>query len=464
VEGQPAGSPADALEALQRTLEGAARSPLYAERLRGVKLGALEDLRKLPLTSRGDLVAAGLGGTRAAPLEEICHYGESSGTTGQRNSTWLTAADLDRSAQRIAERHPDLFAPGRILMNRFPFMAAPAHLIQLIAQRGNGVAIPAGNINWDVPYPEALSLAERTGANTLAGFPNEPVVLARLAQERGLDVRKDLSIDSFLLGGGALPRVMQERIERDWGARVVELYGSTETMLLGTGCAARSLHLETDLAYCEFLCVDSDEPAAVGKESRLVVTTCGIEGSPLVRLDTGDRVRQLPPCPCGDPRPSVVVMGRENDIVELGDRRFHTYDLIEAGAAAANELDSAVFFVVVLPDRLVLRIEAGPRSVGDPHATAREYLGDVEIEIEQTKPMMLLDVESLSRSPSVYKPVLVSDWRRPGRKLISVSQGMIEWPRPSLAELSRLVGRTVRGTLRGRSLRRALRSGSKRVR
>ena len=105
--------------------------------------------------------------------------------------------------------------------------------------------------------------------------------------------------------------------------------------------------------------------SASAKEGRLIVTTLGIEGSPLVRFDTGDRVRRLPPCECGDPRPAIVVLGRENAVVELQGRRLHSYDLVEAGAAAADALDSSVFFMVVLQDRLVIRIES-ERGSGDP--------------------------------------------------------------------------------------------------
>jgi phenylacetate-CoA ligase len=328
------------------------------------------------------------------------------------NSTWLTPGDLTRNAQAIVARHPDVFAPGRILLNRFPFMAAPAHLMQLIAQFGAGVAVPAGNINWDVPFPRALELAERTGAQVLASFPFEPIVLAQLAQARGLDPAKDLSLDTFFLGGSPLPAVLQRRIERTWGARVIELYGSTETMLLGTGCRERSLHLETDLVYCEVLAMDSDEPASIGEEGRLIVTTIGIEGSPLIRLDTGDRVRRLPPCACGDDRPAIVVLGRESEAIELQGRRLHSYEITEAAAAAADALDSSVFFSVVLPDRLLVRIEAEVDAPGDPHAALRSHLGEIEVEVERTEPGMLLDIEHLSRSPRVYKPVLMSDWRR----------------------------------------------------
>jgi phenylacetate-CoA ligase len=443
--------------ALEATIECARKSPLYAERLRGAQVRNPAELRKVPLTTRSDLIEVGLHGTRALPLEEVCHYGETSGTSGAgANSTWLTAADFSRSARAIAKRHPDVFAPGHIMLNRYPFMAAPAHVMQLIARQGGGVAIPAGNINWDVPFPRALDLARSTGANVLAGFPLEPIVLAQLARARGLDPAKDIGLDTFFLGGAPLPPVMQRRIERVWDGRVIELYGSTETMLLGTGCRARSLHLEPDLVHCEVLHPDSDEEIAVGEEGRLIVTTLGIEGSPLVRFDTGDLVRRLPPCECGDPRPAIVVLGRENAVVELQGRRLHSYDLVEAGAAAANALDSSVFFTVVLPDRLVIRIES-ERGSGDPHEAARKHLGDVNVEIETTERNALLDVEELSRSPSVYKPVLVSDWRRPGRRILSVSQGMIEWTRPTLPELWRWLVRNLRSSARGRRLARGLR-------
>src|SRR5262249_35433625 len=326
----------------------------------------------LPLTTREDLQRAGPHGTRAAPLAEIAHYGESSGTSGATNSTWLTAADLERDAHALRARHPDVFGAGRIVLNRFPFMAAPAHLIQLIAQQGGGVAIPAGNINWDVPFPRAIGLAQRTCAHVLAGMPIEPVVLGEIARAHGVDVGRDLALDSLFLGGSLLPPVLQRRLARIWDARVIELYGSTETMLLGTSCPEGTLHVETALAYCEILDPATQEPVAEGAEGLLVVTTVGLEGSPLVRLDTGDMVRRLQRCGCGDPRPAIVVLGRAAEVVTLAGRRFHTRTLVDAAAAAADALDSAVFFVVVLPDRLVVRIEMVPGSaVHDPAAALR---------------------------------------------------------------------------------------------
>ncbi|MGE4605318.1 MAG: hypothetical protein AAEJ52_01100, partial [Myxococcota bacterium] len=78
--------------------------------------------------------------------------------------------------------------------------------------------------------------------------------------------------------------------------------------------------------------------------------------------------------------------------------------------------------------------------------------GDIPIEIERVEPKLLMDTEQMGRSPSVYKPVLVSDWQRPGRHILGVSQGMIEWPRLTPAEVWRWVSRIVRTSWRRRQL------------
>jgi phenylacetate-CoA ligase len=440
--------------ALAATVRRARGSALYRERLAGVEIREPGDLARLPLTTRRDLQDAGPHGTRAVPLDAVCHYGESSGTTGASNSVWLTAGDFERDARALRARHPDVFAPGQVLLNRFPFMAAPAHLIQLVAQQGGGVAIPAGNINWDVPFPRALELARTTGATVLAGLPMEPIVLGELARARGLDPRRDLALRVLFLGGSPLPPAMQRRLARLWGARVIELYGSTETMLLGTSCAQGSLHLESELAHCEILDEDGTAAAPEGAVGRLVVTTLAVEGSPLVRLDTGDLVRAVV-CACGDPRPALVVLGRAADAVELEGRRVFPTELLDAAAAAADAVDSSVFFVVVMPDRVLVRIEHQAGG-GDPAAAFRRQLPDLHVEIEVVEPQMLLDLELLGRSPHVYKPVVLADWRRPGRRVLTVGEGMIEWPRPTWAEGKRWLQRTWRTAQRRRRLAREI--------
>jgi hypothetical protein len=149
------------------------------------------------------------------------------------------------------------------------------------------------------------------------------------------------------------------------------------------------------------------------------------------------------------------VLGRIGDRIALGGASVMPYELVDGAATAADALDSAVFFVVVLPDRVLVRIEADAA----PEPAARAFaarLPDVPVEIEPVPRGMLLDLETLSRSPRVYKPVVLSDWRRPGRRILTVAEGMIEWPRPTWAEGRRWLGRLVRTERRRRRLARLL--------
>ena len=337
-------------------------------------------------------------------------------------------------------------------------MAMPAHYFQWIAQHGGGVTIAAGNINWDVPFPRALQLARWTGAHVLAGMPFEPVILAEVARAEGIDPARDLAIDTLVLGGAALPSAMQARLRRVWNARVIELYGATETMLLATSCKSGTLHLDPVLAYGEVIDPVTGTPVGPGSDGRLVATPFGLAGSPLVRFDTGDLVRRAAnPCACG--QWGVTVLGRAADMLELCDRRLSPYELSDAGAAAADALDSGLYFIVVLPDRLLVRIEArGDR--GDPTVAFAERLPGVPVEIERVGPGMLLDVEMFKRGPRVYKPALVSDWRKGGRRILTVIEGMIEFPRPTWAYLGPWFGRTARTMIRRLQLARAARRGT----
>jgi phenylacetate-CoA ligase len=145
-EVQPA--PDATIALLDATIARARGSTLYRERLACTRIRTLDDLRAVPLTTRGDLQAAGTHGTRALPLEQVCHYGESSGTSGASNSTWLTAGDFLRDAHAIRASHPAVFAPGRIILNRYPFMAAPAHIIQ---PRAGGRGVPRATSTGTCP-------------------------------------------------------------------------------------------------------------------------------------------------------------------------------------------------------------------------------------------------------------------------------------------------------------------------
>src|SRR5262249_5576232 len=160
--------------------------------------------------------------------------------------------------------------------------------------------------------------------------------------------------------------------------------------------------------HCEVLDAAGD-PVPEGGEGRLVVTTVGVEGSPLVRLDTGDLVRRVPPCACGDTRPGILLLGRVGEAGTPAGPQRHAAAFADAAAAPVDGLDSSVFLAGVLADRLVVRTETDGRGAPpDASAALHAALGDVPVEIEPVPRDELLDVELLGRSPHVYKPIVLS--------------------------------------------------------
>jgi acyl-CoA synthetase (AMP-forming)/AMP-acid ligase II len=76
----------------------------------------------------------------------------------------------------------------------------------------------------------------------LAGCRSSRVLLAS-SRVRAASIRRATRIDTLFLGGAPLPPSLQRRARARVGrARVIELYGSTETMLLGTALRGGTLH------------------------------------------------------------------------------------------------------------------------------------------------------------------------------------------------------------------------------
>src|SRR5262249_57363876 len=125
----------------------------------------------------------------------------------------------------------------------------------------------------------------------------------------------------------------------------------------------------------------------------------GLRAGPVVRFDRGDVVRLLPmACACGDRRPGIIVLGRVEDAVELAGRRLYPYDLVDAGATVAEVLESAVFFTVILPGQMLVRVETRVREqLPAAQEALHARLPGGPVEGEAVRPGARLDPALLSR-------------------------------------------------------------------
>jgi phenylacetate-coenzyme A ligase PaaK-like adenylate-forming protein len=434
----------------------ARRSPFYAGHLADLRVDQPADFAKLPCTRKEHLAAASPLGMLAVPPAEAWHYHESSGTTGTPISTWCGLTELAQMATTIVTMVPELRAPETVVLNRFPSFSPVHFLLEDVLRRTGRCHIAVGSTSWDVPFERALDLMRRLPVTVLATLPLETVILREAARHLGIDRARDLGgLRAVVLGGAVLPPAFRRAIEADWGARVVELYGSNETMMLGIGCPQGRLHLATDLVEVEVLDPATLTPVAPGTAGLLTITSLVHEVMPLVRYVTGDLVEvDAVPCTCGVPTPTARVLGRAAEVPVIAGRQVTPYALLDACYELLAEVGGGIFFTVILRRGIEVLVEApGGRPTAAAVAEARlsERLG-VPVHVQYLGVGDVLDRSALFRAPKIYKPSQVSDWRAGGRKAITLMEALLEWPKFDLRTLGGIVRREVRNARRRRRL------------
>jgi len=348
---------------------------------------------------------------------------------------------------------PELSRPT-VLLNRFPLFAPVSFVFEEALRRAGACHIAAGNLSWDVPFSRVLDFIKRLKVTALSSLPLEPILLRELARVEGLDMRRDLgSLEVIFAGGALLPPALRRVIEADWGARVVEIYGSNETLLLGVGCPAGRTHLCEELLEIEILDPRTHQPVAPGVPGVLTTTSLVHEVFPLVRYFTGDVVRVSPdPCACGRPGQTAECLGRFDDVIERDGISLTAYDLLDAAYEFAAALETRVFFIVVQRRRLRLLIEVTHpnRAKGSAAERVLRERVPLPVDIVYLRENDVMDRSALFRGPKIYKPSLISDWRGAGRKTITIMEALLEWPRFDARTVRHIVRRQIRNGLRRR--------------
>jgi phenylacetate-CoA ligase len=431
-DGAAVGSATDRDAMLRAAVERARGGAFYSRHLDGHRLNGRADLAGLPLTFKSHLRDASPFGMLAVPAHRAWHYHETSGTTGEPISTWCGLGEVRQMAAIIHRMVPEL-AEDTILLNRFPLFAPVSFVFEEAMRRAGACHIAAGTMSWDVPFDRAVDFIRRLGVTAISSLPLEPLLLHDMARHAGLDPNEIFkTVRVVFCGGAVLPPALRRAIEHDWQARVVEIYGSNETMLMGVGCPHGQLHLCSDLLELEVVDPQTHEPLPPGTAGVLTITSLVHEAMPLVRYFTGDVVRiAAEPCACGHAGPVAEVFGRFDDVIEIGGRRTTHYEMLDAVYDFADRLGTRMFFVLVRPRTLHLLVEVEhPERARDAAAEQRlrERIG-LPLVIDYLGPNEVIDRSALYRGPKIYKPSVVSDWRGEGRKTITIMEALLEWPK-----------------------------------
>lgn len=351
-------------------------NPFWTRRFEAAGLSAADvrtrdDLQKLPLTEKADLVAdqeqhAPYGSNLTFPVTAYSRMHQTSGTTTGLPMRWLDTPEswgwlLDCWSQIY--RMVGLRADDRLA---FPFSFGPF----IGFWGGFDGAGRLGNLclaGGGMSSQGRLKLIQDNAATVVLCTPTYALRLAEVAEQENINLA-DSTVRALVVAGepgGSIPAT-RERIETAWGARLFDHWGMSEIGALAVECVEKpaGLHMLESECICEILDSQTHEPVAAGEVGELVITNLGRHGSPLFRYRTGDLVKaDQQPCACGREllRLDGGILGRADDMVTIrGNNVFPS--TIESVLRRFPEI--AEFRIVVVTRRSMphLRIEIEPTS------------------------------------------------------------------------------------------------------
>ncbi|GAA0897707.1 MULTISPECIES: phenylacetate--CoA ligase family protein [Streptomyces violaceusniger group] len=340
-------------------------SPYYSERWaahRGTVIDHLDDIRKLPFTTKRDLREAYPFGLVAVDRREIVRYGESTGTTGSPTSSVITYEDWIRGNVAVERSVGHVFGPGDLVFVAIPYELAFASydLDRALEQAGAGV-VAVGTLSRVCPFERMVEMMWRVGPTGLVCTPSRALRLYDMLADSGRDPA-EVGLRTFLYVGETCSPAKLAKIADLWGVRLSNAYGSTETNSLGLVCAAGSLHLTEDRHLFEVLDPETTEPVPDGTAGELVLTTLVSRAMPLLRYRTGDYVTVSgEPCVCGSPNRVLAHHGRVGEQLVHGGRRINKLALEEV--VLSTEGTGLYWAAGITDDGLVVKVET---ENGDP--------------------------------------------------------------------------------------------------
>lgn len=277
----------------------------------------MQDLSKLPFTTKGDMRDNYPYGLFAVPMKDLVRIHASSGTTGKMTVVGYTKADIDMWAGLIARCL--CMAGGTkddIIHNAYGYGLFTGGLgVHYGAEKLGAAVIPVSGGNSQ----RQIKIMQDFGSTILTCTPSYALNLAETRKEMGIEL-KDIRLKAGIFGAEAWSENMRRDIEKLWDIDALDIYGLSEIMGPGVACEClekNGLHVFEDHFIPEIINPDTGYPVPHGQKGELVFTTITKEGIPLLRYRTRDITRIIPQmCRCG--RTSMRIerlSGRTDDML-----------------------------------------------------------------------------------------------------------------------------------------------------
>ncbi len=313
------------VERLKETVQRCMNNPFYKARLEeaGVSpdnITSVDDIRRIPFTTKQDLRDTYPFGLASAPLRECVRLHSSSGTTGNPTVILHTQKDLDEWANQVARNLWMVgLRPDDVFQNSSGYGMFTGGLgFQYGAERLGMLTVPAaaGNSLRQIKFMTDF------GTTAVHAVPSYVTRLYEVMQEQGVDPRKDTKLKVLAIGAEPHSEEQRQRIEQMLGVKAYNSFGMSEMCGPGVGFECKEqngLHFWEDYYIVEIVDPETLEPVPDGEIGELVLTSIRREAMPLLRYRTRDLTRVLGrSCPCGRNHVRLDRMkGRSDDMMVL---------------------------------------------------------------------------------------------------------------------------------------------------
>ncbi|MCK4276159.1 MAG: phenylacetate--CoA ligase [Phycisphaerae bacterium] len=396
------------LERLVQTVERVSAVPFYKETLASAgvtseSIKGLDDLRRLPFTTKADLRDHYPLGFMAVDRSQVARFHGSSGTTGKPTFVAYTKDDLVTWSDLCARF---LVAGG----------LRPEHTVHICfgyglftggfglhygVERVGAAVVPAAAGNT----PRQIMLLRDMAPDVLVCTPSYALTIAEACRAQGIDPT-ELSLKFAHFGGEPWSEDMRVQIEAELGLLAFNNYGLSEVIGPGVSgeCPARiGMHIQEDHFIVECLDPQTLDPVAEGEQGELVFTSLTKQAMPIIRYRTRDIARLYSePCPCG--RTGVRmdrVVGRTDDMLIIRGANVFPSQIEEAllrvegtaphyliEVARPGTLDELKVHVEVRPEDMSDQMSK-MQALRDKISRAIQSITGIRAEVELVEPQTL---------------------------------------------------------------------------
>ena len=278
--------------------------PFYRKKMQqlGIEPGdirGIEDLPKLPFTTKSDLRDNYPFGLFAVPQSEIVRVHASSGTTGKATVVGYTRRDLEIWSECVARA---LSMAGVTRDDVIQVAYGYGLFTGGLGAHGGAEKLGAMVVPMSTGNTKKLTtMMKDFGVTAIACTPSYLLRIADTLEEAG-DI-PNIKLKDAVCGAEPWTENMRKQIENKLHINAHDIYGLSEVMGPGVACDCRfhkGLHVYEDHFLPEIIDPETLAPLQAGETGELVFTTITKEGLPLLRYRTRDLTSiDYTPCECG---------------------------------------------------------------------------------------------------------------------------------------------------------------------